>query len=145
MNGFLDFFHDRQAAGGFSTEDALGSFLPLARQVVETHLRGEVGPLAGLDALHVDEGRIWFADDQALPPRNNLEAVRRLQQPAAHAVEIRGESRRTTDADEGREQFVDLSVIRLLKHVLQSAVGHFLGGEKRASRMRREAKIAVCF
>ncbi|HET6881604.1 MAG TPA: DUF4011 domain-containing protein, partial [Pirellulales bacterium] len=110
MNGFLDFFHDRQAAGGFSTEDALAAWLPLARQVVETHLRGQVAPLAGLDALQVAEGRIWFADDRAQPPQSNLEAVRRLQQPAARAVEILGESRRTTDIDEGQEQIVDLSI-----------------------------------
>jgi hypothetical protein len=110
MNGFADFFDDRQAAGGFSTEDALAAFLPLARQVAETHLRGEVAPLVGLDALHVDDGRIWFADDRALAPRNNLAAVRRLQQPAARAVDILGESRRTTDVDQGQEQLVDLSL-----------------------------------
>lgn len=110
MSDFLDFFHDRQAAGGFSTEDALAAFLPLARQTVETHLRGQVAPLAGLDALHVDEGRIWFADDRALAPRDNLAAVRRLQQPATRALEILSESRRTTDVDEGGEQVVDLSI-----------------------------------
>lgn len=110
MSEFLDFFHDRQAAGGFSTEDALAAFLPLARQTIETHQRGEVAPLAGLDALHVDEGRIWFAFDRALAPRDHLAAVRRVQQPATRAVEILSESRRTTDVDDGQEQFVDLSI-----------------------------------
>ncbi|HEX7377201.1 MAG TPA: AAA domain-containing protein [Pirellulales bacterium] len=110
MNGFIDFFHDRQLAGGFSTEDALAALLPLARQVVETHQRGQVAPLAGLDALRVEEGRLWFPDDLALPPRNNLAAVRDLKPPAGRAVEILGEIRHTADLDDGREQFIDLSI-----------------------------------
>ncbi|HVA50346.1 MAG TPA: DUF4011 domain-containing protein, partial [Pirellulales bacterium] len=111
MNGFAQFFSDRQAAGGFSTEDTLAAFLPLARQVVETHLSGNVAPLVGIDVLHVDEGRVWFADDQALEPRNNLAAVRQLAQPATRAVEILGESRRTSDLD-APEQLVDLQIGR---------------------------------
>ncbi|HQU45247.1 MAG TPA: hypothetical protein PK867_20700, partial [Pirellulales bacterium] len=112
MNGFAQFFSDRQATGGFSTEDTLAAFLPLGRQVVETHLTGNVAPLVGVDALHVDEGRVWFADDQTLGPRNNLAAVRQLSQPTTRAVEILGESRRSSDLGEGPEQLVDLQIGR---------------------------------
>lgn len=108
MNGFTEFFQQRQAAGGFSTEDALAAFLPLARQVAQTHAEGEVAPLAGLEALRVDAGQIWFEQGRAAAPTENLAVVRRLNKPATGALEILGESRRTTDLDEGQEQLVDL-------------------------------------
>lgn len=110
MSRFTEFFSDRQATGGFSTEDTLAAFLPLARQVLETHLSGNVAPLAGLEALQVDEGRIWFADGQATPLRNNLAAVRPLEQPASRSVEILAESRHTTDVDDGQDKVVDLRI-----------------------------------
>ncbi|HEV3340058.1 MAG TPA: hypothetical protein VG125_06865, partial [Pirellulales bacterium] len=110
MSGFSEFFSDRQIGGGFSTEDCLTAFLPLARQVLETHQAGAVAPLVGLEALQVDDGRIWFASDRAMSPRNNLAAVRALEQPASRALEILAESRRTTDLDDGGEQLIDLRI-----------------------------------
>lgn len=112
MNRFAEFLADRLATGGFSTEDTLAAFLPLARQVVETHQSGNVAPLAGLDALQVAEGRIWFADDDALEPHHNLPMVRQLSHSTTRAVEILGESRRTSDVLAGTEQLVDLRIGR---------------------------------
>ena len=49
-----EFLQQRFAAGGFTTEVALVSFLPLLRQVLETHAAGQVAPLDGLAALKVE-------------------------------------------------------------------------------------------
>lgn len=110
MNGFAEFFQARRATGGFSTEDTLAALLPLARQVVEIHLEGQVAPLIGLDALRVDEGRVWFPDDRALAPRSNLAAVQQIHKAPTCAVEIRSESRLVADTDDGQERFVDFAI-----------------------------------
>ena len=51
---FHEFLSSRIESGGFSTEDVLASFLPLARQVLEAHAAGRVAPLVGLNALRVE-------------------------------------------------------------------------------------------
>ena len=60
MQSFERFLSDRLEVSGFSTEDALGCFLPLVRQVIEAHAAGKVAPLAGLEALRVEQNCIWF-------------------------------------------------------------------------------------
>ena len=51
MSTFHEYLRTRLETGGFSTEDALGSFLPLVREVLEAHAAGRVAPLEGLDAF----------------------------------------------------------------------------------------------
>ena len=54
MNNFHEYLRSRLETGGFSTEDALAAFLPLVREVLETHAAGRVAPLEGLDVLRVE-------------------------------------------------------------------------------------------
>ena len=54
MTSFHDFLTQRLETGGFSTEDALASFLPLMRETIEAHANGMVAPLEGLESLYVD-------------------------------------------------------------------------------------------
>ena len=51
MTTFTDYLTQRLEAGGFTTEDALASFLPLLRQVANTHRAGFVAPLQGVNAI----------------------------------------------------------------------------------------------
>jgi hypothetical protein len=51
MSSFQEFLRSCLERGGFSTEDALASFLPLARQVLQDHAKGKVAPLEGVAEL----------------------------------------------------------------------------------------------
>ncbi len=51
MNNFHEYLRKRLETGGFSTEDTLTAFLPLVREVLDTHAAGRVAPLEGLDVL----------------------------------------------------------------------------------------------
>lgn len=101
MTQFYEFFTARLASGGFSTEDALASFLPLVRQTLEVHGSGQTAPLEGLDALQIEGVRIWFPSDRRQPVRNRLDDVERFNDPRALAVEILSEGGRTHDVDQG--------------------------------------------
>jgi hypothetical protein len=107
---FHEYLRVRLDSGGFSTEDALGSFLPLVREVLEAHAAGRVAPLEGLDALHVDGARIWFEEARRLEPRYDAAALRRIEAGGPLAVTIVAEARRTTDVDDGGDQVTDLSI-----------------------------------
>ena len=74
MSSFQQFLAERLAAGGFSTEDTLASFLPLAREVLETHAAGFVAPLEGLADLQLEGARIWFEQSKRRTPRHNEQA-----------------------------------------------------------------------
>ena len=110
MSTFHEHLRARLETGGFSTEDALGSFLPLVREVLEAHAAGRVAPLEGLDALHVDGVRIWFEEARRQEPRNNAAVLRRVEATDPLAVTIVAEARRTTEVDEGAGQVTDLSI-----------------------------------
>ncbi|MGO9110943.1 MAG: DUF4011 domain-containing protein, partial [Thermoguttaceae bacterium] len=110
MSAFHEYLRTRLETGGFSTEDALGSFLPLVREVLEAHAVGRVAPLEGLDALHVDGVQIWFEEVRRQEPRSNTAALRRVEATAPLAVTVIAEARRTTEVDEGGGQVIDLSI-----------------------------------
>src|SRR5580693_1519023 len=93
MTSFLDFFHQRIEHGGFTTEDALTSLLPLVRQTVAAHAAGLVAPLQGLESLQVDGVRIFFDDARRTPPSLQSKAVDALTQADNRALEIIGEAR----------------------------------------------------
>jgi DNA polymerase III delta prime subunit len=112
MTAFCEYLRTRLETDGFSTEDALSSFLPLAREVVEAHAAGKVAPLEGLDALQVAGARIWFEEARRQEPRANAAAVRRIEAACQAAVEIVAEVRRTTEVDEGCGELVDLAIGR---------------------------------
>ena len=60
MTSFLEFLRARGPSEGFSTEDALACFLPLAKRVLEIHQSGQVAPLVGVDHIVVEDGQLSF-------------------------------------------------------------------------------------
>ncbi len=110
MMSFHQFLQDRIAAGGFSTEDVLVSFLPLMQQVITTHDAERVAPLDGLQALHVENGAIWYARSDEEEPRSELRRIRRMLQPPSQGVEIVGEYRVTHDVGAAGDRQEDLRV-----------------------------------
>src|SRR5579871_5637626 len=101
MARFHDFLRTRLEEGGFTTEDALASFLPLVRQVVEAHAAGQVAPLEGLNDLHVAGVQIGFEESRREPIRKNPREIARINPLRRRAVEIVGESKGTIDVGEG--------------------------------------------
>ena len=110
MTTFHEFLRGRLQHGGFSTEDTLASFLPLARQVAEAHAAGLVGPLDGLSALHVEGVRIWFHDEARREPSRRPQELARVDPPRAGGVEVISERRRSVDADGHAGVEADLAV-----------------------------------
>jgi hypothetical protein len=80
--------HQRLAAGGFSTEDALSSFLPLLRQVAGAHRAGLVAPLAGTSDLHVQGVQIWLEEACLKAPVLQAAKVRQLEKQAPRGVDV---------------------------------------------------------
>lgn len=107
---FGEFLKDRIEHGGFTTEDALGSFLPLVRQVVEAHSQGMVAPLEGIEHLHVEATHVWFEQARLEKPRTGATRLRELSQPRSRALEIVGEARVTDDVDAGQEIVTNLTI-----------------------------------
>src|SRR5262245_57824697 len=108
MTTFQDFLQRRLANGGFTTEDALACFLPLARQTAVLHIAGDVAPLEGVNDLQVDGARISFDSARRQKPRMQPGRVKELGQPIARAVEVVGELKITSNVDQG-----DATVARL--------------------------------
>ena len=109
MTTFHELLLSRLEQGGFSTEEALASFLPLARQVVLEHAAGKVAPLDGVAALHVEGVRIWYHESAAREPARNKSKVVKVDRPVA-GVEILGEHRRTIDVEQGHEKLTNLLI-----------------------------------
>lgn len=109
MTDFREFLNDRLDAGGFSTEDALASFQPLAREVVEAHADGWVAPLRGVGDLHVDGVRLWFEESKRTRPSQG-DGVGRVQQAGRAVFDVVSEHRVTTEVDDGSEQVLNLAV-----------------------------------
>lgn len=109
MSAFHDFLLRRFELGGFSTEDALASFLPLARQVAQTHASGKVAPLDGVAALQVEGAVLWFPQSAAKPAAANASRIRSLDKPAG-GMDILSEHKRTIDVDDGPEQMANLQI-----------------------------------
>ncbi len=99
---FLVFLQERLARGGFTTDDALASALPLFREVLEAHDAGKVAPLEGLAALKVEDHRLWFEDIRRESKRINLSEIKKIDRNRSFALNIVGESERTLDLDEAR-------------------------------------------
>ena len=110
MNSFHDYLRSRLESGGFSTEDALLSFLPLVREVLDAHAAGRVAPLEGLDALRVEGIRIWFEEARRQEPRLNANELRRVETTVSLAVAVIAEARRTSDIEGDDAEITDLSI-----------------------------------
>ncbi|MFT5524133.1 MAG: hypothetical protein ACI9HK_002084, partial [Pirellulaceae bacterium] len=110
MNEFYPFLRQRLDTGGFSTEDTLSSFLPLARETLQAHAAGLVGPFDGLQGLKVDETRVWFGISEAHPIRSNFDGINRVLQPRSESLDIQSEFERTTNVDRGTAQIKNLQI-----------------------------------
>ena len=108
MTTFRKFLSERIDKGGFTTEDVLISFLPLMRQVIETHKAGMVAPLDGIEHLNVEQSRIWYGDADQQPQRHNLKSVRKLLGAASAGIDVVRERRLTFDVADGVEEDRDL-------------------------------------
>src|SRR6187431_1870773 len=97
MSGFATFLSDRLDVDGFSTEDVLASFLPLAREVLQTHAAGFVAPLDGIQELQVDGVKVWFEQVKRQSPRRQDRVLRSVESKGQGVVEIVAEARRVTD------------------------------------------------
>ena len=110
MTRFHDYLRERLAGAGFTTEDVLAAFLPLVREVLETHAVGKVAPLEGLADLQVESGRIWFAEARQQTVRHNAAGVRAVEAVPRTPVEIVAEVRRTSDVDGEGGEVADLAI-----------------------------------
>jgi len=108
---FLKFLDAGVEKGGFETDDALATMLPVMKQVQAVHQAGLVAPLNGIKHLTLTEqGHLTFAADQAIPHKKNMSKVEALQLPVSGAIEVVAESRRTTDIDESSHTISDSRV-----------------------------------
>jgi hypothetical protein len=110
MMRFHEFLRQRLEQGGFTTEDALGSLLPLVRQTAAAHAAGQVAPLEGLEQLQVDGVHIRFEESLRSAPRLQLGTVRNLEKADRRAFDIVGEARFTVDVTAGQNVIDDLRI-----------------------------------
>lgn len=109
MATFHGFLSSRFELGGCSTEDALASFLPLAKQVAGAHAAGKVAPLDGVLALQVEGVKLWYPEADAKAPTLNSAKLRLLDRPVG-ALEVLSSRKRTTDVDDGPETLANLDI-----------------------------------
>src|SRR4051794_33114001 len=110
MIGFAKFLTERLEISGFSTEDVLASFLPLAREVLQTHAAGFVAPLDGIQDLQVEGVKVWFEQVKRQSPRRQESALKNVESTVQKTVEIVAEALRVTDVGEDTTSTVNLSI-----------------------------------
>lgn len=103
---FVAFLEQWNAQDAVSTDDVLGAFLPLVREVIAAHRAGMVAPLAGLGDLRVEQSRIWFEEGLRRTPLDNSAEIRRVAQSSRLPIEVMAEARRTSDIGDGEEQLL---------------------------------------
>ncbi len=101
MTSFHTFLLDRIETGGFSTEDTLSTFLPLVREVLDSHAAGFVAPLEGINDLRAEGIRLWFEQAKRLSVRQAFSRLRKIEVANRANVEILFEEHRTSDVGEG--------------------------------------------
>jgi len=110
MTTFTDYLAQRLEAGGFTTEDALASFLPLLRQVANAHRTGSVAPLQGVNAIQVEANRLWYEESHARKPTLETGKLREKEDTGARAVEVVQQYRVETQVEHGNESVVSLQI-----------------------------------
>ncbi len=101
MTAFLEFLRARQEKGGFTTEDALATLLPLFAQVSKAHEAGLVAPLRGVVQLTVDGIVAGFDDASCREASPRSPRVEALSRPATKAFEVLGERSIDYDVESG--------------------------------------------
>jgi hypothetical protein len=110
MMAFTDYLHERLEAGGFTTEDALASVLPLIRQVAAAHAAGLVAPLQGINDIHVDKNQLWFEDASSRKPAFAGARLRELERLDSRAVEVVGRFRLDVQVEEGTDTVASMQI-----------------------------------
>ena len=110
MTRFHDFFLERIEHGGFTTEDALTSLLPLIRQTVAAHVAGLVAPLQGLDSLQVEGVRIFFDATLRVAPILQSKTIAALERVENRALDVVGEARFTIQVAAAQESLENLQI-----------------------------------
>lgn len=105
-------FHDQGIdCGGFETEYVLAAVLPLMREVLAIHERGDVAPLRGLSSLRVIEDRsLGLVSPVGVPSERNDSRLRELLATQSRGLEVIGESKRETDIDTFAQNVTNLDV-----------------------------------
>ncbi len=111
MTTFQEFLNSRVVAGGFSTEDTLASFLPLAKEVLEFHRQGSVAPLRGVSHIVADGNQLQFDAVEPLQVCHGDQRLVDYQSYWSAAIEIVSESESERDVDDGTAQSVSLDVV----------------------------------
>lgn len=112
MNTFTDFLNQRLETTGFTTEDALAGFLPLLRQVASAHRVGMVAPLQGINAIQVENGRLWFEESLLRRPVLETNKLRELEKQTSAAIDVKGQYRLETYVEHGIDSVVNLQIGR---------------------------------
>ena len=107
---FREFILQRFQTGGFTTEDALTTLLPLFRETLETHLAGFVAPLEGTNSLQVNNSRAWFEASARQDISRNNAQLKKLQRENTSAFAVIDEFDSETDLDSGSRETENLSV-----------------------------------
>ena len=110
MTTFADFLSQRLETGGFTTEDALASLLPLARQVAAAHRAGLVAPLQGVNEIRVEGARLWYEESKLVKPTLKAQEIKTLEQPGSRAVDVVGQFRMKVEIEQGADSVVSLHV-----------------------------------
>lgn len=111
MTDFTTFLTTGIDRGGFETEDVLAAVLPLMREVLALHEKGDVAPLRGVSGLRVIEDRaLGLLSPQGLPPERNDSRLRELLATQSRGLEVIGESKRETDIDTFAQNVTNLDV-----------------------------------
>ena len=108
MKSFHEFLQEKIAGPGFSTEDALASFLPLVRETLDAHAVDQVAPLVGLSELHVDGNRIWFEQAHRKSPTHKRKEIDLVQSVIDTHIEVVGQYKRSDDPS---DRYLDMAVI----------------------------------
>jgi len=110
MMNFTDYLTERIEAGGFTTEDALASFLPLVRQVENEHRAGSVAPLQGVNAVRVEGNRLWYEESHARKPIHENARILEKEEAISRGVEVVGQYRMDILVEHGVETVASLEI-----------------------------------
>ncbi len=111
MSDFTTFLTTGIERGGFETEDVLAAVLPLMREVLALHEKGDVAPLRGMSGIRVIEDRaLGLLSPQGQPPERNDSRLRELLATQSRGLEVIGEAKRETDIDTFAQNITSLDV-----------------------------------
>lgn len=119
MTGFHDWLQQHNQQSEFPTEDVLRAFLPLMRQVIQTHSAGQVAPLESLQYLQILDGDIQYPSSEQRSLRRNVRKLQSLLQARESGVEVVGQRRVVRDVEAGVQEVADLATA-----TAQSLVDH---------------------